>query len=79
MLKESDTSQLLSQLLYDAVAQEKLQILALQIALHQVCYGLSVVVTNIKMSPCLLKQCPEFSEFCHVNECAKLKTFVCHS
>ena len=34
--QESETSQLLSQLLYDAVSQEKLQILALQIALHQV-------------------------------------------
>ena len=36
-------SQLLSQLLYDAVAQEKLQILALQIALHQVGCGPSVI------------------------------------
>ena len=34
--QESETSQLLSQLLYDAVSQEKLQILALQIALYQV-------------------------------------------
>jgi len=40
LLQESKTSQLLSQLLYDAVAQEKLQILPLQIALHQVCHEL---------------------------------------
>jgi len=57
VLQESKTSQLLSQLLYDAVAHEKLQVLALQIALHQVCFWSAVDISNDIRLLCVVDIC----------------------
>lgn len=54
MFQEYELSQLLSQLVYEAVSQEKVEVLATKIALHQVLYPLFPNFCSMIQQRCVL-------------------------